>query len=103
MTNPSGATVTVFTKTQTETDPTTLLSKRISLCGDKVVSDGSACRMMEGKAETVSAATAKELANVIETLQQSNALALGVSDHPAARVVTANKLRKLNGQASDGL
>ena len=103
MTNPSGATVTVFTKTPTETDPTTLLSKRISLFGDKVVSDGSACRMMEGKAKTVSAATAKELANVIGGLGSSNALALGISHHSAALVVTANKLRKLNGRVPDGL
>jgi hypothetical protein len=100
---PSGAAVTRFTKTATETDPTTLLSKRISLVDNKVVSDGSACRMAEGKAEIVSGATAKELAHVIETLQPSNALALGVSEHSTARVVTAAKLKKLNRRAADGL
>jgi hypothetical protein len=98
-----GAAITVFTKIPTEADPTTLLSKRISLRDDQVVSDGSACRMMEGKAETVPAATARELADVIGTLQRSNALALGVSEHPTAKVVTASKLRKLNGRSADGL
>jgi hypothetical protein len=98
-----GAAVTVFTKKPTPTDATALLSKKIALCGDQVVHDSSACRMVEGTAKVVSAATAEELKCVIESLGSNNAIALGVSEHPEARVTTVHRMQRLNKHARGAL
>src|SRR5215469_8759086 len=89
----SGASVTVFTKVATPGEPTTL-SKRISIgADDRVFSDGSACRMAEGIARTVSASDVQTLAHVIGNLGSENALALGISEHSGARIETDEKPR----------
>src|SRR6516225_9431536 len=94
----SGAFVTLFTKVAAPGEPTTL-SKRISIgADDRVFSDGSACRMVEGIARTVSAPDAQTLAHVIGNLGSENALALGVSKHSECRVVTARALKQVNGR-----
>jgi hypothetical protein len=94
----SGASVTVFTKFAAPGEPTTL-SKLISIGTDgRVFSDGSACRMAEGIARTVSAPDAQTLARVIGNLGSENALVLGVSEHSECRVVTAHALKKMNGR-----
>jgi hypothetical protein len=99
----SGASVTVFTKVAALGEPTTL-SKRISIGSDgRVLSDGSACRMAEGIARTVSAPDAQTLAGVIGKLGSENALALGVSEHSECRVVTARALKQMNERASNGV
>lgn len=99
----SGASVTVFTKVAAPGEPTTL-SKRISIGTDgRVFSDGSACRMAEGIARTVSAPDAQTLARVIGNLGSKNALALGVSEHSECRVVTARALKQVNGRALNGM
>jgi hypothetical protein len=95
----SSASVTVFTKVATRCEPTTL-SKRISIGADgRVFSDGTACRMAEGIPRTVSAPDAQTLAGVISNLRSENALALGVSEHSACRVVTVRVLKEMNGRA----
>ena len=99
----TGASVTVFTKVATPGEPTTL-SKLISIGADgRVFSDGSACRMAEGIARTVSAPDAQTLAHVIGNLGSENALALGISEHSECRVVTARALKQMNGRALDGM
>ena len=99
----SGASVTVFTKVATPGEPTTL-SKRISIgADDRVFSDGSACRMAEGIARTVSAPHAQTLAHVIGNLRSENALALGVCEHSECRVVTARALKQMNRRALNGI
>ena len=63
--------LTVFSKTGG------LLSKRIELIADKVVSDGSACTMARGVAKRVTLGHVGELAALIEALNSSQAIALG--------------------------
>ena len=73
--------ITVFTKRAVEDDPAgSLLSKRISLVNDQVVSDGAPCRMAIGDAKVISVATAAELVRVITSLGSDNALALGTME-----------------------
>jgi hypothetical protein len=93
----SGARITIFTKLPVQSDPSgSLLSKRIALVDDRVVSDGSPCRMAKGDAEVVYVPTAFDLANVIAAMGSDNALALGcIKDHEKARVVTVGKLARL--------
>ena len=88
--------ITVFTKQSVEDDPAgSLLSKRISLVNDQVVSDGAPCRMAIGNAKVVPVATAANFVRVIATLGSDNALALGtMEEYAEARVVTARMLRK---------
>jgi hypothetical protein len=65
--------VTVFAKANKAS-----LSKSIKLNDGHPVSDGSQCRMSEGTAVVVEAATAGALADLINTSASHNALALGV-------------------------
>ena len=98
--------ITVFTKRAVEDDPAgSLLSKRISLVNDQVVSDGAPCRMAIGDAKVISVATAAELVRVIASLGSDNALALGTMEqHVEARVVTARMLAKMSERTTpDGL
>jgi hypothetical protein len=66
------ATVTLFTKAGGP------LSKRIELVDGVPVSDASMCRMSEGSAKVVSAASAESLAGWINEASSSTALALGM-------------------------
>ena len=54
-----------------------LLSKRIELIADKVVSDGSACTMARGVAMRVTLGHVGELAALIDALKSNQAIALG--------------------------
>ncbi len=93
----SDARITIFTKLPGQPDPSgALLSKRISLVDDRVVSDGSPCRMALGDAQVVHVPAASDLANVIAATGDANALALGcIKDHEKARVVTVGALARL--------
>ncbi len=53
------------------------LTKKIMLIADKVVSDGSACTMARGHAKRVTLGHIGELAELIEILTSSQAIALG--------------------------
>jgi hypothetical protein len=98
------AAVTVFTKTGTASDPSVLLCKRLSLAENgSLNTDSASCRMSEGIAERMPAETANDLQKIIKVLRGENALALGVSEHDEARVVTASALAQrgagdLNGR-----
>jgi hypothetical protein len=94
----SEAHVTVFTKLATEFDPSTLLSKRLSLTeSGQVFSDGSACRMSEGLAKRMAVPNAATFRELINGLESNNALALGSIVHEEARVVTTAALARLKG------
>jgi hypothetical protein len=80
------AEITLFTKAGG------VLTKRISLTADGLVrSDGSECKMSQGRAQRVEVAGVKQLVDVIGRVQSDQAIALGVlkPDLPAeVRVVT---------------
>jgi hypothetical protein len=102
----SGAQITVFTKLPAVNDPNgTLLSKRIALVGDQVVSHGTPCRMARGVAEVVPTALAADLARIITAMRCENALALGcINGYAKAHVVTVGKLARLRvPTTSEGL
>ena len=98
--NSTPATVTIFTKLTTPTDPYgDLLSKHIYIdgCGE-LVSDGSPCRMANGTATMVQVPDAEALAHLIADLRPADALALGsIRHHNGAicNVVTARALASL--------
>ena len=54
-----------------------LLTKKIELIADKVVSDGSACTMARGRAMRVTLGHVGELVALIESLNSNQAIALG--------------------------
>ena len=93
----STAQITVFTKLPVDNDPTgALLSKRITLVDDQIVSDGAPCRMAIGSAKVVPVATGADFARVIASLGSDNALALGTIERDVeARIVTARMLAKM--------
>lgn len=102
------AEVTLFTKQSAPNDfDGALLSKRIALGPDgRPFSDGSPCRMSSGTAITVAVQDAVALAGLIDSLQASNALALGsiksgINGTPV-QVVTAKKLIELGTAQSVG-
>ena len=100
----SSARITVFTKLPVDNDPAgTLLSKRITLVNDHVISDGSPCRMATGDAKVVPVPTAADFVHVITTLGSDNALALGtMKEHVEARIVTARMLAKMKEPKTSG-
>ena len=100
----SSARITVFTKLPVDNDPAgTLLSKRITLVDDRVISDGSPCRMATGDAKVVPVPTAADFVHVITTLGSDNALALGtMKEHVEARIVTARTLAKMKEPKTSG-
>jgi hypothetical protein len=77
------------------------LTKRITLSSDGgLISDGSACLMSHGRAQRVRLADLGDAADLIQSLESNEAIALGsmrrdLSNH--VRVVTQNQLRHLNG------
>jgi hypothetical protein len=77
------------------------LTKRITLSSDgALISDGSACLMSHGRAQRVRLADLGDAADLIQSLESNEAIALGsmrrdLSNH--VRVVTQNQLRHLNG------
>jgi hypothetical protein len=70
-----------------------ILSKRISLVDDKVVSDGSECAMGRGRAERRRVVDLAELARLIDSLKSNEALALGAlrADLADAVVIATKK------------
>src|SRR5262245_1760588 len=92
-----GLEITVLTKADG------LLTKRISLNGSGVKSDGSACVMWSGRAQRAHIAGVQELATLIEGLRPDQAIALGAlrSDLPD-EVGIATKA-EVNGHAGPGL
>lgn len=71
------------------------LTKHIRLDGDKVVSDGSSCRMTHGTARRVRLGRLQDLAALISGLKWNEAIALGClrDDLPdRVRVVTKAEL-----------
>jgi hypothetical protein len=81
------------------------LTKRISLAADgSLVSDGSTCTMVVGKAERAAYASMEEFAEEISCLRPHEAIALGSlrGDLPdEVKVVTKRKLEELNGTANN--
>ena len=79
------------------------LTKQISLNADgSVLSDGSACVMVRGRAQRVRLGSMQELAELIETLTSFEAIALGTLRPDLAdnvKVVTKEKIAELNGVA----
>ena len=79
------------------------LSKQISLHDGKVVSDGSACTMASGCAVRVVIDGLEPFAELIESLDSREAIALGRLNRDLpdrVEVVTKSKLSELNGQAA---
>jgi hypothetical protein len=90
--------ITVFTKADGP------LTKRISLARDgSLLSDGSACKMVRGKAERVSIRDVSDFARLIEMLDIDQAITLGAlrADLPGKVKVTTQS--KLNGQTRPGI
>ena len=80
------------------------LTKEISLVNGKIVSDGSACKMASGAAKRARFATLEEFGNLIGSLDERSAVALGALQPDLAdevTVVTKNKLHQMNGAAVD--
>lgn len=89
MSAPPATELTTFTKSGGP------LTKRISLQDGKINSDGSGCRMAKGYAQRAAITDAHSLADLIASLRNDQALALGRlrNDLPdRVAVVTKNKL-----------
>ena len=84
--------ITVFSKTRG------ILTKKISLSDDgNVIADGSACRMSNGWAERTAIADLHALAEVIEDLKPSQAIALGTLRPDLPDEIPIVSKEKLNG------
>src|SRR4051794_16370017 len=89
--------LTLFTKTGG------ILSKRISLEGDRVAIDGSLCVMADGEAQRVNVPDAVALADLMATMSPQQAIAFGTLRHgldDLVKVVPRRKLEELNGGVS---
>jgi hypothetical protein len=84
--------ITVFSKTRG------ILTKKISLSDDgNIIADGSACRMSNGWAERTAIADLHALAEVIEDLKPSQAIALGTLRPDLPDEIPIVSKEKLNG------
>jgi hypothetical protein len=80
------------------------LTKRISLNGDgDLVSDGSACVLLRGRARRVELNSAQELADLIGSLGSSEGVVLGALRKGLPDYVEVVTKRKLNGASPPGL